>query len=246
MADSGNGDSGGSTDSGSTDTSTADFSSTDVSFNDNNFGSGTDVFGDTNRSGDNYSGGISTGDIAASSGYGAASLTEFSPASYGGGTDVFGSHADKTGVNYGFTDFSGSSDSIDHVLADSAAHYGVFQQYGQTVVDPYSGKDVKFAPVVAPVGKWAYDPVNHAKLDAAATQIANDNGIPVNFFKAVIYTESGWNPFAVSPTGAMGIGQMFPGAMAETGVANPFDPIQGLQGAAKYLVQQKQALITMV
>ncbi|TMD45283.1 MAG: lytic transglycosylase domain-containing protein, partial [Chloroflexi bacterium] len=46
--------------------------------------------------------------------------------------------------------------------------------------------------------------------------------------------ESGFNPKAVSPAGAVGIAQFLPGTAAGLGV-NPWDPIQALRGAAQLM-----------
>ncbi len=54
---------------------------------------------------------------------------------------------------------------------------------------------------------------------------------------AVQQVESGGNPNAVSPAGAQGPYQFMPATAASVGVANPFDPQQARQGAAKYLAQ---------
>jgi soluble lytic murein transglycosylase-like protein len=84
-------------------------------------------------------------------------------------------------------------------------------------------------------------------LGALSAQIAQSFGIPVNIFQGVIQNESGatgaggpidpstWNPQAVSPVGAQGLGQLMPGTAAGLGVTNPFDPTQNLTGSAQYL-----------
>lgn len=52
---------------------------------------------------------------------------------------------------------------------------------------------------------------------------------------AVIVVESGGNPRAVSPAGAMGLGQLMPGTARRYGVRDPFDPQANLVGSAMYL-----------
>jgi soluble lytic murein transglycosylase-like protein len=67
-----------------------------------------------------------------------------------------------------------------------------------------------------------------AQQDAAAV------GIPPVYFERQIQQESGFNPNAVSPAGAVGIAQFLPGTAAGLGI-NPWDPIQALNGAAKLM-----------
>jgi len=62
-------------------------------------------------------------------------------------------------------------------------------------------------------------------------------GLPVGLLDALIWTESRYNPTAVSHAGAAGLGQLMPGTAQDLGVANRFDPYANISGAARYLRQ---------
>jgi len=67
-----------------------------------------------------------------------------------------------------------------------------------------------------------------------ARQAAQRHGIPEDLFLRLVQQESGWNPNARSHKGAMGLAQLMPGTAAKLGV-NPTDPLQNLDGGARYL-----------
>jgi hypothetical protein len=62
-------------------------------------------------------------------------------------------------------------------------------------------------------------------------------GIPHGLLDALIWTESRYNPRAVSSAGAAGLGQLMPRTAKDLGVRNRFDPQSNIQGAASYLRQ---------
>jgi len=67
-----------------------------------------------------------------------------------------------------------------------------------------------------------------------ARAAARKHGIPEDLFLRLVQQESGWNPNARSHKGATGLAQLMPGTAAKLGV-NPHDPIQNLEGGARYL-----------
>lgn len=63
------------------------------------------------------------------------------------------------------------------------------------------------------------------------------HGIDPDLLAAVAWTESAFNPAAVSHAGAIGLMQIMPGTAAGLGV-DPRDPAQAVDGAARYLRDQ--------
>ncbi|WP_298282802.1 lytic transglycosylase domain-containing protein [Novosphingobium sp.] len=61
--------------------------------------------------------------------------------------------------------------------------------------------------------------------------------LPAGLLDALVWTESRYNPLAVSPAGAAGLGQLMPKTAREIGVFNRFDPMANIFGAARYLRQ---------
>jgi hypothetical protein len=74
-------------------------------------------------------------------------------------------------------------------------------------------------------------------LRDAAVAAAKRYGIPPDLFLRQLGQESGFDAGAVSPKGATGVGQLMPGTAAELGV-DPTDPMQNIDGSARYLKQQ--------
>jgi soluble lytic murein transglycosylase-like protein len=76
---------------------------------------------------------------------------------------------------------------------------------------------------------------------AEITAAAKKHGIDPALLAGLVKQESGFNPNAGSPAGARGLTQLMPGTAAGLGVTNVLDPIQSLDGGAKYLRQQLDA-----
>jgi soluble lytic murein transglycosylase-like protein len=73
-----------------------------------------------------------------------------------------------------------------------------------------------------------------AEISAAAAR----NGVDPSVLTGLIRAESNFDPNAGSPAGAQGLTQLMPATAAGVGVANPLDPVQSIEGGARYLRQQ--------
>jgi soluble lytic murein transglycosylase-like protein len=59
--------------------------------------------------------------------------------------------------------------------------------------------------------------------------------VPIELVESVIDVESNWNPYAVSPKGAVGLMQLMPGTAFEFGVRNRFQVEDNVRGGVAYL-----------
>jgi soluble lytic murein transglycosylase-like protein len=76
---------------------------------------------------------------------------------------------------------------------------------------------------------------------AEITAAAQRHGIDPALLAGLVRQESNFDPNAGSPAGARGLTQLMPGTAAGLGVTDVTDPLQSLDGGAKYLKQQLDA-----
>jgi soluble lytic murein transglycosylase-like protein len=142
----------------------------------------------------------------------------------------------------------------DLVAFDSPVdHIGIYAGDGMMVVAPHAGDQVKLQRVyktptairrilpdtdtavtatsLRPAALTGLPGVPYANL---FSQAASRYGLPPQLLAAVGKVESGYNPKAVSPAGALGLMQLLPSTAAGLGV-NPTDPAQAIDGAARLL-----------
>jgi hypothetical protein len=73
------------------------------------------------------------------------------------------------------------------------------------------------------------------RFESLVLEHASRNNLRPDLVRAVIQVESGFNPRARSPKGAMGLMQLMPATAVELGVNNPYDPSENIRGGALYL-----------
>lgn len=78
-------------------------------------------------------------------------------------------------------------------------------------------------------------PQNPARYEQYISKAALSHMIDPLLIKAIIRTESNFDPFAVSSKGAQGLMQLMPGTARNMRVKNPFDPAQNISGGTRYL-----------
>ena len=74
-----------------------------------------------------------------------------------------------------------------------------------------------------------------SEWDSLITDIAINNGVDPVLVRGIIEMESGFEPSALSPKGAMGLMQLMPDTASELGVDDPWDPEQNIKGGTKYI-----------
>lgn len=74
-----------------------------------------------------------------------------------------------------------------------------------------------------------------ARYEPLVLEQATRHAIRPELVRAVIQVESGFNPLARSPKGAMGLMQLMPLTAQELGVDDPYDPAQNIRGGTVYL-----------
>ncbi|WP_371158335.1 lytic transglycosylase domain-containing protein [Jannaschia sp. 2305UL9-9] len=99
------------------------------------------------------------------------------------------------------------------------------------------GKIVRRAPahIEAAIADTALRYAAHPGLRRAGLS----GGEWMALFRANVAVESGFRQSAVSPVGAVGLGQLMPETAAELGV-DPHDPAENLDGSARYLFAQME------
>lgn len=91
------------------------------------------------------------------------------------------------------------------------------------------------APTSEPILK--YSGAHRSEYEQAARAAARRHNIPEDLFLRLVTQESAWNPSAKSHKGAIGLAQLMPGTARYLQV-NPHDPLQNLDGGARYLAEQ--------
>jgi len=83
-------------------------------------------------------------------------------------------------------------------------------------------------------------PLSRDEICQMIERAANEEALPPEFFARLIWQESRFDPFAVSPVGARGIAQFMPRTANGRGLADPFDALPALFESAEYLAELRR------
>ncbi len=108
---------------------------------------------------------------------------------------------------------------------------GVSTTAGQSAYAP----DASAALPVSATAPGAESSSSSSTYDAAVTQAAERYGIEPALLHGLIQQESGFDPNARSSSGALGLTQLMPGTASSLGVSDPLEPLQSIEGGARYL-----------
>ena len=75
----------------------------------------------------------------------------------------------------------------------------------------------------------------NSAYDAIIADAAETHGVDFALVKAVIQTESDFNPYAISPKGAQGLMQIMPANFESFDISDPFDPSENISAGTRYL-----------
>jgi soluble lytic murein transglycosylase-like protein len=107
-----------------------------------------------------------------------------------------------------------------------------------TVIAGYEQEDIAATVSTPPVAVASAAPAavtaQPQTPEELAAQAAKKYSLPDSFVRSVMKAESGFQPNALSPKGAIGLMQLMPDTARELGV-DPRDPHQNADGGAQYL-----------
>lgn len=95
--------------------------------------------------------------------------------------------------------------------------------------------ETAYRPVVELRQPFPINRANQKRFAPHIARIAQRHQLDPALIHAVISAESGYDPQAVSPKGAMGLMQLMPATAQRYGLSDPFDPIANIDAGVRYL-----------
>lgn len=103
---------------------------------------------------------------------------------------------------------------------------------------PSKGAASPFAVSPASSSIASDGPTKPTAYDDLINEASRKYGVPVALIKAVIDTESSFNPLVTSSAGAKGLMQLMDATAQGLGVSDPYDPAQNIDAGVRYLSYQ--------
>lgn len=75
---------------------------------------------------------------------------------------------------------------------------------------------------------------SRSQYDTLIEAIARNQGMNPSVIRGIIEVESGYNPYAKSSKGAMGLMQLMPQTAQDLGVSDPWDPTENITAGTRY------------
>ena len=129
---------------------------------------------------------------------------------------------------------------LDAARGASFSSSRISPQQGADVVDLSSSVEERLRELQNARDRSARKNTSSASWNEEIFQASQESGVPPELLRAMMQTESGGNPRAVSPKGAMGLMQLMPGTARLMGVQDPYDPGENLRGGAAYMARMMQ------
>ena len=145
-------------------------------------------------------------------------------------------HRDATELDLNMNDGGGGAYAW---LSSNATRFGFVQRYSW---EPWHWGYLPGCGAAAPPARAAGAAAGPAlpswvpaRYRAAIAVAASANGLAPVLLAALLRSESGFDPRAVSPAGAQGIAQFMPATARGAGLRDPFDPLEAIPAAARLL-----------
>ena len=106
---------------------------------------------------------------------------------------------------------------------------GIFNTYNNSILNAGNISNKKY--VAADVSNLTVD----ERIENAVQVYSNKYGVDSNLVKAIIKTESNFDPNVVSSAGAKGLMQLMPENCRDLGVEDPFNIEQNIEGGVKHI-----------
>jgi soluble lytic murein transglycosylase-like protein len=136
---------------------------------------------------------------------------------------------------WGYVDEQGVAHLADHQVNE---RYMLFKKEGPRPQLEAFAPPPLYVPLPPALAGGQVIPVSaalRAQYAPLIAKVAQEFQLDPSLLHAIVTVESGYNPVAKSPAGAIGLMQLIPDTAERFGVKNITDPLENLRGGARYL-----------